>query len=711
MRRRSFFVAAPKLLHLPESLITASTLVGVHHTVEDSMMQTIVRNLKTRRVAGVYWCALLLAACGGYGGGSGYNPVAAAPPPSVSLSVAPTSIVLGQSATLTWASSDSSSCTASGAWSGEQAANGTSVQTPAAAGSLTFTLTCSGASTGSSAKSTTLNVTAPTAFTVTNLVADTAGTAALSVDAHLVNPWGIAVGPTTAFWVANNRAAAATQYDGNGKAQPTTTPLVVNLAPSAAGAPFNPTGIVFNASSDFVVSATASGAAHFIFAGEGGMIAGWSPVVDRTHAITAFTATDGAVYKGLAIANNGGSNFLYATDFHGNKVDVFDTHFTKQTTSAAVFAFVDPTLPAGYAPFGIQALNTGAAGATQIYVTYAQQNGTDNRTQTNGAGLGLVDIFDTNGGFVARLVSTGAQLNAPWGVALAPADFGTLSNAVLVGNFGDGKINAFATGTGAFVGAVADAQGTAFALPGLWGIAFGNDTANQPHNALFFAAGVNDQTNGEFGRIDAGGAPTLNASPVVTLTGPTGTVSGTVNVSATVQSNVAIAKVEFFAGGVALGAVTLAPYTTVWDTTTIANGTVAINAKATDVDGNVGIGAGDVVVSNGPAPATLSQLQATVFTPICSGCHNGSNPPGGALPGSQNLTAGNTFAALVGVASLEQPTLQRVKAGDPDNSYLIRKLEGSAGISGSRMPLGGPFLDQATIDQVRSWISNGAPNN
>jgi uncharacterized protein (TIGR03118 family) len=674
-------------------------------------MQTIVQNLTKARFAAAPLLAVLLAACGGYGGGGSYN--GAAPAPTATLSVAPTSIVLGQSATLTWSSTNSSSCTASGAWSGDQAASGTSVQTPTAVGTLTFTLTCTGANAGSAAKSATLTVTAPTAFTVTNLVADTAGTAALTTDAHLVNPWGIAFGPTTAIWVANNRSAAATQYDGNGKAQPTAAPLVVNLAASAAGAAFNPTGIVFNASTDFVVTATASGAAKFIFAGEGGMIAGWSPGVDRTHAITAFTATDGAVYKGLAIASNGAGNFLFATDFHGNKVDVLDTHFAKQTASATVFPFIDPTLPAGYAPFGIQALNTGAAGATQIYVTYAQQNGTDNLDQTNGAGLGLVDIFDTNGVFVSRLVTTGGVLNAPWGVALAPADFGTLSNAVLVGNFGDGKINAFATGTGASIGAVTDSHGAAFAQPGLWGIAFGNDAANQPHNTLFFSAGVNDQVNGEFGRIDAGGAPVLNAPPVVTLTAPTGTVSGTVNVSATVQSSVAIAKVEFFAGGISLGSVTTAPFTTTWDTTTIADGTVAVNAKATDVDGNVGVVAADVVVSNAPAPAavTLSQLQAAVFTPKCSGCHNGSNPPGGALPGSQNLTAGNTFAAIVGVASLEQPALRRVKAGDPDNSYLIQKLEGLAGITGSRMPLGGPFLDQATIDQIKAWIASGAPNN
>ena len=364
-------------------------------------------------------------------------------------------------------------------------------------------------------------------------------------------------------------------------------------------------------------------------------------------------------------------------------------------------------------PSASRHFNTGADGATQIYVTYAQQNGTDNHDLDRRRRLEVWSTSTTPTACSSAhfYVTAGGLLNAPWGVALAPADFGTLSNAVLIGNFGDGKINAFAIGTGAVVSAVVDSHGAAIAQPGLRGIAFGNDTNNQPHNTLFFSAGINDQANGEFGRIDAGGAPILNASPVVTLTAPTGTVSGTVNVSATVQSDVAIAKVEFFAGGVALGAVTTAPFTTVWDTTTIADGTVALNAKATDVDGNVGVIAVDVVVSNAPAPVTLSQIQAAVFTPLCSGCHNGSNPPGGALPGSQNLTAGNSFATLVGVSSLEQPAVRRVKAGDPDNSYLIQKLEGLAGITGSRMPLGGPFLDQATIDQIKSWIASGAPNN
>ena len=246
-------------------------------------------------------------------------------------------------------------------------------------------------------------------------------------------------------WVANNATQTSTLYDGNGKPQPqpAASQLIVNLAAGANGA-FNPTGIVANSSTtDFVVTAaTKSGSSAFIFDGEGGMIAGWSPSVDRTHAVTVYTDPNGAVYKGLAIAKNAGALFLYATDFHNNKIDVFDTHFAKQATSATAFAFTDPAIPAGYAPFGIQAINNGASGATQIYVTYAQQVAPDNHVNATGAGLGYVDIYDTNGVLIKQLIAGGA-LNAPWGLALAPADFGTFSNALLVGNSGDGKINAY----------------------------------------------------------------------------------------------------------------------------------------------------------------------------------------------------------------------------------------------------------------------------
>jgi uncharacterized protein (TIGR03118 family) len=620
--------------------------------------------------------------------------------------------VLGQSATLTWSSSTGSSCTGSGGWSGAEPASGTLAVTPTATGTVTYTLACGGGGAygGNTSKSTQLTVTAPTSYTATTLVGDTAAGGALTVDTNLLNPWGIAFGPTTPAWVANNHSETSTLYDGNGKAQPTASPIVVNFAASASGTTFDPTGVVFNASStDFVVKSGAnSGAARFIFVGEGGMIAGWSPNVDRANAITTYTDAGGAVYKGVALASNGSANFLYATDFHNGKVDVFDATFAKQTPSATSFAFTDPTLPTGYAPFGIQALPTGTGGATQLYVTYAQQSPPDNHDNANGAGLGLVDVFDTNGNLVTHLIQVGGKLNAPWGLALAPADFGTLSNTLLIGNFGDGKINAYDPATGAYVGTVSDSTGAAFAQPGLWGIAFGNGADNQPKNTLFWAAGLNNEANGAYGRIDAGGAPTLNAPPVVAVTTPAaGNVTGTVTVTATAQDSIAIAKVEFFAGATSLGSVTSSPYSVQWDTSTVANGTsVTLTATATDADGNVGTSPG-VTVTVGAA-ATLTQIQADVFTPICSGCHNGV---GTALPGVQNLTAGHTYTSIVGVASLEMPSLMRVKPGDAANSYLIQKLEGAAGISGVRMPLGGPYLDQATIDNIKSWINGGAPNN
>jgi uncharacterized protein (TIGR03118 family) len=665
---------------------------------------------RARLLVALQVVASLAAGCGGGGyGGSGGQKM-----PTVALSVSPTSIVLGASATLTWSSSVGTSCTASGAWSGAKATSGTESVSPVATGSQAYTLNCSGgAYSGSGSASATLTVTAPSAFSATSLIADTAGTGAQSIDANLVNAWGIAFGPTSPAWVANNHTESSTLYDGNGKAQPAAAPLVVALPDSPAAVSFDPTGIVFNGSTDFVVSAGGkTGSARFIFDGEGGMIAGWSPGVDAGNAVTMYTDAGGAVYKGLAIASNGSGNFIYATDFHNNKIDVFDASFTKQAPTATSFAFTDPTLPAGYAPFGIQAIANGGGGATQLYVSYAQQAppGNDN---ANGAGLGLVDIFDSNGTFVKHLVPVGGVLNAPWGLALAPADFGTLGNMLLVGNFGDGRINAFDPSSGQLVGSIKNDGGTAFAVPGLWGIAFGNGAGNQPKNTLFYAAGTNDEANGAYGRIDVGATPpVLNVPPVVALTAPAGNLSGTVTLSATAQSSINIAKVEFLADGASIGVATTSPYTVSWDTTTVADGTVTLTATATDVDGNPGTSpAVTVTVANTVAATTLSEIQTQVFTPKCTGCHDGSNAPGGALPGSQNLTSGNSFANLVNVASLEQPGLMRVKPGDPANSYVIQKLEGAAGISGSRMPQGGPFLDQPTIDSIKSWIASGAPNN
>jgi uncharacterized protein (TIGR03118 family) len=667
-----------------------------------------------RSVTGIL-CALILASCGGggYGGGSSMTPAAA-----VSMSVKPTTITLGQSAVVTWSSSTGTSCTASGAWSGSLAATGSKTVTPTTAGMDTFSLACTGGAYSSASGSAILTVGAAPAYSLTKLVADTAGGTAANLDTNLVNPWGLSIPAGSFFaWVANNHSETSTLYDGNGKPQPHAAPLVVNFAAGAGGITFDPTGIVFNAATtDFAVSSAGkTGAASFVFDGEGGMIAGWAGGVDATHAITMYADAAGAVYKGLAVAQNAGKTFLYATDFHNAKVDVFDSTFVKQTTSASSFTFADPAIPAGYAPFGIAAVANGTAGATQIYVTYAEQQAPDNHDNVNGAGLGYVDIYDTNGKFIKQLVAKGA-LNAPWGLALAPADFGNLSNALLVGNFGDGKINGFDPAAGTLLGTVNDASGAAIAMPGLWGIAFGNDANNQPHNTLFFAAGPNNEANGSYGRIDVGATPpVLNAPPVVTLTTPAGSLKGTVTLKATAQDPLSVAKVEFFANSKSLGIAAAAPYSVSWDTTTVADGQVSVKATATDADGNVGSSAvSSVTVANATTPqVTLAQLQTQIFTPICSGCHSGI---GTTLPGVQNLTAGHTFASIVGVPSIEQPALLRIKPNDPTHSYLLQKIEGAAGITGSRMPFGcgstaDPCLDQATIDLVKTWISQGALNN
>ena len=556
-----------------------------------------------RSIAFLTLVLLLLAACGGggYGGGGMMMSVT----PTVTISAQPTTVTAGQTVTLTWSSTNAASCAASGGWSGNQATSGSATVTPTATGN-TFTLTCTapsgGAYAGGGGASTSMaamvTVSPASSYTFTALVTDTTGRGAGNTDPNLVNPWGIVFGPTTPVWTANNHSETSTLYDGNGKAQG--GPLIVQL-PNSGSATFDPTGIVFNASStDFVVSSAGKSAVgRFIFSGEGGSIAGWAPTVDLSHAVVMYTDTGGAVYKGLALANNGTANFLYASDFHNNKVDVFDAAYAKQAATATRFTFKDSTLPAGYAPFGIQALQNGAGNTWQIYVAYAMQQAPDNHDNADGAGLGLIDIYDANGAFVKHLVASGGALNAPWGMALAPADFGTFGNMLLVGNFGDGKLNGYDPASGAVMGAVADSTGAPFASSGLWGIAFGNGVANQPRNTLFYAAGPNDEANGVYGRIDLGGAPALNAPPVVALTAPVGTLTGTVTLTATASDPIAIKQIQFFANtNTLIGMATTSPYTVQWDTTAIANGTVSLTATATDNDGNVGTSPAVMVTVN-----------------------------------------------------------------------------------------------------------------
>jgi uncharacterized protein (TIGR03118 family) len=315
--------------------------------------------------------------------------------------------------------------------------------------------------------------------------------AAENKDTNLINGWGIAFNPFGSVWVSDNGTGTSTLYDGNGKPQA----LVVQIpAPANAGGTGTPTGIVFNGSTGFVVSqGSASAASRFIFATEDGVIAAWSPTVDMTHAIRVVDNFAGnAVYKGLALSAGGSGSLLYAADFHNNKIDVFDNAFKPVTLPAG--AFTDSNIPAGFAPFGLTAI------AGNIYVSYAKQDAAK-KDDVAGQGMGFINVFDPNGNLIRRLVSHG-QLNSPWGMALAPAGFGKFSGRLLVGNFGDGMIHAYDFATGDFVGTLKDTGRRPIRIDGLWGLAFGNGFANQPVNALFFAAGPGDEKQGLYGRID-----------------------------------------------------------------------------------------------------------------------------------------------------------------------------------------------------------------
>jgi uncharacterized protein (TIGR03118 family) len=335
--------------------------------------------------------------------------------------------------------------------------------------------------------STSMSTPAASSFKATILVSD-GSTSAAHTDPNLQNSWGIAFNPTGVVWVSDNNTQKSTLYDGNGVVQS----LVVTLPAAASGQPASPTGIVFNTTPDFTVTANGlSGKAIFLWATLAGTIAAWSPTVLPTQAVTVHDDGAGAAeYTGLAIASNGGASMLYAADFHNGKVDMFDKTFTKVISAGA---FTDPNLPAGFNPFGIQAV-----GQT-IYVAYAKL-GPDGHRDQSGAGNGVVDAFDTAGHLMMRVASGGA-LNSPWAIALAPANFGTFSNELLIGNFGDGTINAFDPATGAAKGTLLQADGSKLTQPGLWGMAFGNNVDSQPSNTLFFAAGPS-ATTGMYGRID-----------------------------------------------------------------------------------------------------------------------------------------------------------------------------------------------------------------
>jgi uncharacterized protein (TIGR03118 family) len=344
---------------------------------------------------------------------------------------------------------------------------------------------------------------APTAeneFHQTNLVSNRSDQGAQFQDKNLLNPWGLALSPTSPLWVSDNNAGVATLYNINvGGTTVAKVPLTVAVPGGRAATSdgSSPTGQVFNPTPGFVVtSPTGSGPAPFIFASESGQITAWNPVADP---ITAGMSTGQvefssptAVYKGLTLATGGEGTFLYASNFHDGRVDVFNNQFQPMQLAGD---FSDPSLPDGYAPFGIQALHD------LIYVSYAKQNSLQH-DDVAGPGHGFVDVYTLDGFLVKRLDSRGT-LNSPWAMAIAPAGFGPFAGMLLVGNFGDGRINVFDPfSSHRFLGQLADEHHRAITIDDLWGLHVGTASTGGTHT-LLFSAGINDEHDGLLGSINS----------------------------------------------------------------------------------------------------------------------------------------------------------------------------------------------------------------
>jgi uncharacterized protein (TIGR03118 family) len=337
-------------------------------------------------------------------------------------------------------------------------------------------------------------------FHQTNIVSSVPGVA-ITTDHNLINPWGLSLSPTGQFRVSDNGLGLSTVYDVRGNPHRTTVEIPL---PAGSTSDFAaPTGNVRNTTTDFVISEDGlSAPAENIFATEDGTITAWNSHVDQHHAlIVADNSANGAVYKALTLGSNSQGNFIYATNFFNGSVDVFDSHFQQVKLSGS---FIDPDIPDGFAPFGIRNIYG------TVFVTYALQND-ERHDDVAGPGNGFIDAFDTDGHFIQRFASQGA-LNSPHGLTLAPADFGRFSNALLVGNFGDGRINAFDSNTGVRLGEISDANNQPITNVGIWGITFGNGAGGTRTDTLYFAAGINDEKDGLFGAISPAQSSNRNSS-------------------------------------------------------------------------------------------------------------------------------------------------------------------------------------------------------
>jgi uncharacterized protein (TIGR03118 family) len=346
------------------------------------------------------------------------------------------------------------------------------------------------------------------AYVITPLVANLAGRAAQK-DPILQNAWGVAFSPAgSPFWVNDNATGCSTLYDGTGvkvTALQVSIPLPGNFVPASScqprdpkkppnPAPAAPTGLVWNPAASFLVPGTRIPAV-FIFSTEDGTISAWAGGLNPAEnaVLAADESSSGAVYKGLAFAVNPKGAFLFATNFHNGTVDVFGPNGTDGMFTKVVLDgdFADPELPSGYAPFNIVNIDG------DLFVTYAKQDG-EKHDDVAGPGHGFVDVFDTDGHFIRRFDSRGL-LNSPWGIARSSFAFGPFSGKILIGNFGDGRINVF-NNDGTFVDQLEDVHGRPLIIDGLWTLTLGGGRGSSP-DTLYFSAGPDDETNGVFGTI------------------------------------------------------------------------------------------------------------------------------------------------------------------------------------------------------------------
>lgn len=325
----------------------------------------------------------------------------------------------------------------------------------------------------------------------TNLVSNT-GLPNTTPDPNLQNPWGLVASPKSPWWVSDNANGLSTLYTGAGQIIPINGngKVIVHAAdPQGTG---SPSGIVFNGSpTDFMLNGKA---AAFIFVTEDGTVSAWNGGTAATLIVNNSqkpTPANGAVYKGATIVEVNGKRFLLAANFRSGRIDVFDTTFTQVPSSEE--RFDDDRLPAGFAPFNVQAIGP------NVYISYAKQTA-DKHDPVSGTGLGFVDVFSRSGRLLQRL-QHGPWFNAPWGLTLAPGNFGEFSHALLVGQFRGGTVSAFNPVTGAFLGTMLNPDGSVVTIDGLWALEFGNDASAGPSTTLFFTAGPNSETDGIFGTL------------------------------------------------------------------------------------------------------------------------------------------------------------------------------------------------------------------